>query len=41
MGPWVLISASWYKIAIPRRVFAIILTMINALRGPPSLGAPA
>ncbi len=29
------------EVAIPRRVFAVILTMINALRGPPSQGAPA
>ena len=29
------------EVAIPRRVFAAILTMINALRGPPRSGAPA
>ncbi len=27
------------EVAIPRRVFAAILTMINALRGPPRSGA--
>jgi hypothetical protein len=29
------------EVAIPRRVFATILTMINALRGPPRSGALA
>ena len=29
------------EVAIPRQVFAAILTMINALRGPPRSGAPA
>ncbi len=29
------------EVVIPRRIFAAILTMINALRGPPSQGAPA
>ncbi len=29
------------EVAIPRRVFAAILTMMNALRGPPRSGAPA
>ena len=27
------------EVAIPRRVFAAILTIINALRGPPRSGA--
>ena len=29
------------EVAILRRVFAAILTMINTLRGPPRSGAPA
>ncbi len=29
------------EVAIPRRLFATILTMINALRGPPRSGALA